>query len=76
MKSNVYFFLNLSKNNFILYSSTKKRIKRNKKEKLFIMNNNFFRNNKELRVPLRSLKTENLCKTRNHYTFFKTRLKR
>lgn len=36
-------FLNLTKNNFVLYFSKKKRMRKNKKEKLFLVNSNFLK---------------------------------
>ena len=38
MKKNSRFFSNLTRNNFVFYFSTKKRMKENKKEKLFLVN--------------------------------------
>ena len=41
MKRNGCFIPYLTKNNFVLYFSTKKMV-RNKKEKLFLINDDFF----------------------------------
>ena len=42
MKRNACSLLNLTRNVFVLYFSTKKGMKRNKKEKLFLVNGEFF----------------------------------
>ena len=43
MKRNACSLLNLTKNVFVLYFSTKKKgMEKNKKEKLFLVNSNFF----------------------------------
>ena len=57
MKKNVYSLSNLIRNAFVLYFSTKKRMGRNKKKKLFLVNGDFFGNDKEFGVLLRSLVT-------------------
>ena len=50
IKMNICSLSNLTKNAFVLYFSTKKEMERNKKEKLFLVNGNFFGNVKEFSV--------------------------
>ena len=57
IKRNVCSLSNLTKNAFVLYFSTKKGMKRNKEEKLFLVNGDFFWNDKEFSVPFHSLVT-------------------
>ena len=58
MKMNGCTISNLTKNDFFLWFSTKKRMVGNEKEKLFLVNGDFFfRNVKECIIPRHSLVT-------------------
>lgn len=57
IKMNGCSFSNLTRKNFVLYFSTKKRMRRNEKKNLFIVNGNFFRNIKKCIIHRRSLFT-------------------